>query len=68
MFDLHDSPINVQYIFENQEVAISLSNRPLPRVGDGVEIGLNVFTVSSVIHRLSQHEPKIRVFLKLPRL
>ena len=68
MHDLHDGPIQVQYIFDNQEVAISLSNRPLPRVGDGVEIGLTVYTVFSVIHRLSQQEPKIRVFLKLPRL
>jgi hypothetical protein len=68
MFDLHDNAISVQYIFEDQEVAISLSKRPLPRVGDGVEIGLTVYTVASVIHRLSQHEPKIRVFLTLPRL
>jgi hypothetical protein len=63
-FDLHDRDITVSYVFVDEEVAVSLTSRPLPRIGESVSIGGATYKVINVAHRISQHDPIIQIFLR----
>jgi hypothetical protein len=63
MIDFNESVL-VSYILHNEEIAASTSSRPIPRVGEFVEISGKVYIVKGVKHKVSQIDSNVTVILE----